>query len=95
MIEHVSAILADIDGTLVDKGESIMPVTKKALETLHEQGVLIGLSTGRKINSSMFQRASDWGLSFQFDMLIGMNGGQLWDKDHEEIESYYLLETDK
>lgn len=94
MIEHVSAILADIDGTLVNKGESIMPVTKKALETLHEQGVLIGLSTGRKINSSMFQRAGDWGLSFQFDMLIGMNGGQLWDKDHEEIESYYLLETD-
>lgn len=94
MIEHVSAILADIDGTLVNKGESIMPITKNALETLHAQGVLIGLSTGRKINSSMFQRSRDWGLSFQFDMMIGMNGGQLWDKDHEEIESYYLLETE-
>ena len=93
MINKVTTIVADIDGTLVNKGESIMPITKAALEKLHQEGVLIGLSTGRKINSSMFNRAKDWGLSFNFDVIIGMNGGQLWDKDHEEIESYYLLST--
>ena len=94
MINKVSAIFADIDGTLVNKGENIMPVTKQALETLHSQGVLLGLSTGRKINNGMFQRAKDWGLSFQFDMMIGMNGGQLWDRFHPEIENYYLLKTE-
>ncbi|MBQ3459447.1 MAG: HAD family hydrolase [Solobacterium sp.] len=93
MIDKVTTIVADIDGTLVNKGESIMPITKAALEKLHQEGVLLGLSTGRKINSSMFNRAKDWGLSFNFDVIIGMNGGQLWDKDHEEIESYYLLST--
>lgn len=93
MINKVTTIVADIDGTLVNKGESIMPITKAALEKLHQEGVLLGLSTGRKINSSMFNRAKDWGLSFNFDVIIGMNGGQLWDKDHEEIESYYLLST--
>ena len=93
MIDKVTTIVADIDGTLVNKGESIMPITKAALEKLHQEGVLLGLSTGRKINSSMFNRAKDWGLSFNFDVIIGMNGGQLWDKDHEEIESYYLLPT--
>ena len=93
MIDKVTTIVADIDGTLVNKGESIMPITKAALEKLHHEGVLLGLSTGRKINSSMFNRAKDWGLSFNFDVIIGMNGGQLWDKDHEEIESYYLLST--
>lgn len=94
MINKVSAIFADIDGTLVNKGENIMPVTKQALETLHSQGVLLGLSTGRKINNGMFQRAKDWGLSFQFDMMIGMNGGQFWDRFHPEIENYYLLKTE-
>ena len=57
MIDKVTAIIADIDGTLVNKGESIMPITKAALEELHQKGILLGLSTGRKINSSMFQRA--------------------------------------
>jgi Cof subfamily protein (haloacid dehalogenase superfamily) len=94
MIEKVTAIVADIDGTLVNKGEMIMPVTMQALEKLHKKGVLIGLSTGRKINKFMMERARDWHLSFNFDLIIGMNGGQLWDKDHAEIESYYLLEKD-
>ncbi|MDO4416235.1 MAG: HAD-IIB family hydrolase [Erysipelotrichaceae bacterium] len=94
MIDVVKAVVADIDGTLVNKGEAIMPVTKQALEILHEKGVLLGLSTGRKITQGMFQRAKDWGLSFQFDMMIGMNGGMLWDKDHNEIENYFLLKTD-
>ena len=94
MINKVTAIVADIDGTLVNKGESIMPITKEALEQLHRNGVLLGLSTGRKINRSMFQRAKDWGLSFAFDVIIGMNGGQLWDKDRENIEESSLLEPD-
>ena len=94
MIEKLTTIVADIDGTLVNKGESMMPRTRNALEILHRNGVLFGLSTGRKINRSMFNRNKDWGLSFDFDIMIGMNGGQLWDKDHEGIESYYLLEPD-
>ena len=32
MIDKVTTIVADIDGTLVNKGESIMPITKAALE---------------------------------------------------------------
>ena len=94
MIDKITALVADIDGTLVNKGEDIMPETRRALETLHEKGVLLGLSTGRKINTSMFSRARDWKLSFEFDVIIGMNGGMLWDKDHEEIESYYMLPKD-
>ena len=94
MINTLSVIIADIDGTLVNKGEDMMPKTRNALEVLHENGVLFGLATGRKINTQMFRRNRDWGLSFDFDLLIGMNGGQLWDRDHEDIESYYLLQPD-
>ena len=94
MIEKLKVILADIDGTIVNKGEAIMPVTRSAIMRLHKEGVLFGLATGRKLNKSMFARKDDWDLDFDFDVLIGMNGGQLWDRFHPGIESYYMLDTD-
>ncbi len=94
MIKKITALAADIDGTLVTKGEMIMPETKEAITRLHEQGVLFGLATGRAISESMFRRKDTWQLSFDFDFLIGINGGQVWDKDHEGIERYCLLDTE-
>ena len=90
----ISVILADIDGTLVNKGEQIMPKTKEMITFLHEKGVLFGLATGRKITHQMFARKDAWKLSFDFDVMIGMNGGQLWDRFHDEYEEYCLLSTD-
>ena len=49
MITELRVLLADIDGTLVQKGEAMMPKTRNAIIKLHEQGVLFGLATGRKI----------------------------------------------
>ena len=94
MIDTLKVIVADIDGTLVTKGEMIMPITKQALTDLHEKGVLFGLATGRSINKNMFKRKDDWELPFDFDLLIGINGGQLWYKERNEIQSFYLLSTD-
>ena len=94
MIDTLKVIVADIDGTLVEKGEMIMPITKNAITELHEKGVLFGLATGRSINKNMFKRKDDWGLPFDFDLLIGINGGHLWYKESNEIQSFYLLSTD-
>lgn len=93
-MDKCSVILADIDGTLIDKGQPMVPITKQSLIEMHDRGALLGLATGRKINKSMFERAKDWGLPFEFDAIIGMNGGQLWDRFHEGIESYYMLEKE-
>ena len=93
-MEKCSVILADIDGTLVDKGQPMVSITKQAITQMHDRGVLFGLATGRKINRSMFDRNSEWGLDFDFDVIIGMNGGQLYDRFHPEIESYYMLEPE-
>jgi hydroxymethylpyrimidine pyrophosphatase-like HAD family hydrolase len=93
-MDKCSVILTDIDGTLIDKGQPMVPITKQSLIEMHDRGVLLGLATGRKINKSMFERAKDWGLPFEFDAIIGMNGGQLWDRFHEGIESYYMLEKE-
>ncbi len=94
MKKQYKAVLADIDGTLCEKGGQLYPKTRDALEILHKQGVLIGLATGRAINERVFTMSSFWKLSFEFDGIIGMNGGQLWTKEHPEVQNFHLLSED-
>ncbi|MBR3234872.1 MAG: HAD family phosphatase, partial [Atopobiaceae bacterium] len=94
MIEKVTAVVADVDGTINVKGSKPMPKTLEALERLHERGILFGTASGRPLDHRSLDKAKEWGLSFEFDMAIGMNGGDLWDKDHEGIEHIMLLSRD-
>ncbi|MCR5228690.1 MAG: Cof-type HAD-IIB family hydrolase [Solobacterium sp.] len=94
MISKLTALFCDIDGTLTVEGGSLMPKTKQALEKLHSQGVLIGIASGRPVDGRILGLASDWGLSFEFDAVIGMNGGELWDRFHEGVEKYHLLKKE-
>ena len=91
MIKNLSAVCADIDGTLCEKGGQLYPLTREAVEALHQRGVLFGLGTGRAINQRVFTMKDYWGLSFDFDFIIGMNGGQLWTKEDPSVENYHLL----
>lgn len=94
MIEKVTAVIADVDGTINVKGSKPMPRTLAALEALHERGVLFGTASGRPLDHRSLDKAREWGLSFDFDLAIGMNGGDVWDKDHEGIEHLMRLEKD-
>lgn len=93
MIETITAVVADIDGTLSVKGGDLGPRTLAALERLHERGILFGTASGRPLDHRALDNAELWGLSFPFDMAIGMNGGDLWDKDHEGVEHIMELEA--
>lgn len=88
------AVLADIDGTLCLKGGQLGEQTKRALEFLHENGILLGLATGRAINRRVFTMRDFWSLSFQFDVMIGMNGGQLWTAEDPKVKNFHLLSED-
>lgn len=92
-VNEMKVMIADIDGTLVIKGDSMGPITRRALCILHEHGILLGIASGRVINKMMMERYLDWDLPFQFDVLIGMNGGQIWDRFHEGIHEEYALDT--
>lgn len=94
MIEKLTAVLADVDGTLTPKGTGLMPRTVAALERLHEEGVLFGTASGRPLDHRSLDKSREWGLSFEFDLAIGMNGGDIWDKDHEGVEHAMLLPAD-
>ena len=94
MIEKVTAVIADVDGTINVKGSKPLPRTLAAMETLHERGILFGTASGRPLDHRSLDKAHEWGLSFDFDLAIGMNGGDLWDKDHEGIEHIMRLSKD-
>lgn len=91
MNKKIKALVADIDMTLVEKGGSLHPLTKQAFETLHAQGVKLGLASGRPVDWRMKANAKKWGLSFDFDFLIGMNGGELWDSSDDQMLEFYKL----
>lgn len=92
MIKNIKVFVADIDGTLAGKGEMLMPKTKEALEKMHKEGIKIGVATGRPLDSRVLSKPKQWGLSFDFDFAIGMNGGDLWQQGSEDIQHFYLLD---
>lgn len=95
MINHIKAIAMDVDGTLIEKGGRIMPNALAALTELHDKKVLIGLASGRPVDDYMRNYHNLWHLPFDFDFLIGMNGGHLWDRFHgDEVKHFYPLSRD-
>ena len=94
MLEKVTAVIADVDGTINIKGSKPMPHTLAALNRLHEQGILFGTASGRPLDHRSLDKAHEWGLNFEFDLAIGMNGGDVWDKDHEGVEHIMMLSKD-
>lgn len=88
------AMIADIDGTITKKGEPPMEVTRQALIRCHDAGMDVGLATGRPLDHRIFDRAKVWDLGFSFDVLIGMNGGELWDRYTDTVEREYMLGED-
>lgn len=87
-------VIADIDGTLVNYGKDIMPLTRQALIDLHDKGVLLGIASGRPVGDQLKANATKWGLDFQFDVIIGMNGGQLLDVRNDVYEEFYKLKAE-
>jgi len=94
MIDKISAVVCDIDRTLVEKGGKLMPITKKAIERLHKEGIKFGVASGRPLDHRLIDSYKFWELDFPFDVVIGMNGGDLWDINHPEIEHYKLLDKE-
>ena len=83
---------AYVDNTLRGK-HSDRPGDKtlQAFEQMHKDGWLIGIESGRPLWQEMEDHHNQWGLSFQFDFIIGLNGGELHDYLTDEIHTYNLL----
>lgn len=89
--KNVNLVIADIDFTLVDRNKEIMPLTREMLKQLHNKGVLLGIASGRPCGEHLKSRYKEWGLDAQFDLIIGMNGGQIYDTRKDIFEEHYML----
>ncbi len=92
--EDVKVIFADVDGTLIGEDHIMKPLTSAMLNRLHNDGIKLGLASGRQVGKMMFTYAEEWGLDFQFDYFIGMNGGQLYTWETKELHEMNKLSRD-
>ena len=95
MLEEMKVVIADIDMTLTAKGGELPEITKEAFEILHRNDVRIGLGTGREINQALRKMGKKWGLSFEFDFVVGMNGGMVLDHRNDNYWQTDYLTTEE
>lgn len=95
MLEEMKVVIADIDMTLTAKGGELPEITKEAFEILHRNDVRIGLGTGREINQALREMGKKWGLSFEFDFVVGMNGGMILDHRNDNYWQTDYLTTEE
>lgn len=93
MSKQTKLVICDVDSTLVTSKRELTQKTKDIINHLHEQGIYFGIASGRPLDEIM-KYASKWGFDYQFDVLIGMNGSELWDGIHDKTYDYFKLETE-
>lgn len=82
--KEYKVVVADIDRTLRDRNDQFGDINRKALQELHKRGVRLGLASGRPLWQRLLTHADEWGLGFQFDFIIGLNGGEIYDSRKNE-----------
>lgn len=92
-MEDLKLVICDIDSTLINNKRELTPRTKADIEKLHAKGYYFGLASGRPLDE-LDKYAPNWGLSFECDVLIGMNGSEIWDGIHKEEHSYFKLKKE-
>jgi len=78
---QIRLVMTDVDGTLTHSGNSISTVVSAAISCLREQGITVGLVSGRTL-PSLESLASDLGIS---GPIIAENGGVAKLKAHDEL----------
>ena len=75
-MKDVKLVICDIDNTLVQKHQPLTERAKQAILELRSRGVLFGLASGRGTKQLKILD-EQWGITS--DVLIGMNGAELYD----------------
>lgn len=93
MIEKPKLILCDVDGTLRGAAGVVSELTIQTIQKLRNQGIYFGVASGRPV-SEVKKYASKWGIAENFDLVIGMNGSEMWDGIDDTYFDYFKLKKD-
>ena len=85
----IKLIVADIDNTLVPKHRDISERTRNNIKEVQEKGILFGLASGRSVEQ-LHLLEKQWNI--HSDVLIGLNGSQLYDGLANTTKMYYKME---
>lgn len=88
-------LICDIDGTVVDKGADIMPVTKKAIRVFVDNGTAFALASGRPIDEKNISKTREWGFDFEPHFIIGMNGNEIWYRDERIVHKVKQIKKEE
>lgn len=92
-MNDIELIICDIDGTLVDDERRLSELARDTIEKIHAKGIKFGIASGRAV-SELRHFAQVWNLSFPFDIVIGMNGAELWDEKQQKQFDYYKMKKE-
>lgn len=94
MGKDIKLVICDVDWTLLwRENRFLSDYTKSVFEKMHENGVMFGIGSGRPIDE-VFSTYDKWGLSFKCDMIIGLNGVQIWDEHARKLHEKYKLKRE-
>lgn len=85
---EVKAVFFDIDGTLVNDRKSVLKSTKEAIKIVKEQGVLVGVATGR---GPFFVK--DLMDDLDLDFAVTYNGQYIFNKDRVLLLALLIREV--
>ncbi|WP_311487498.1 Cof-type HAD-IIB family hydrolase [uncultured Helcococcus sp.] len=80
----IKYIALDMDGTLLSSDHVILPKTKEALMEAQEKGIQLIIATGRPLKS-IHQYAEELKLAEYGGLIIGSNGGIIYDPKKDEV----------
>ena len=90
-LKHVNVVVCDIDNTLVEKHQDMSQRAVQAYSRLKDKGILFGLASGRGINQ-LHSLEERWNI--KCDLLIGMNGSELYDGLLDQSELFYTMKAE-
>ena len=86
-------IVCDIDNTIQSLDKPMSENTKDVIKRLRQKGIYFGIASGRPLDEVLLN-ARKWGFDNQFDVVIGMNGCELWDNLQQKQEISYKLKRE-
>ena len=89
-MEDIRLVLVDIDGTLLNSRQEVTLLTKQAIGKLKEKGIMFGIATGRS-PYAVRNLVQEWGIKDDTDLIMGFNGGSVYDMHTKEMTSVLTL----
>ena len=90
-MKNIKLIVCDIDNTLVVKHQPLSEYNRNMILKCKEKGIMFGLASGRG-TQALKQLEDDWNI--KCDVLIGMNGSEIYDGVLDKDEIFYEMEED-